>query len=144
MPRSLVIQVVGVAQPQGSTRAFVVKGLKRPVVTSDNKSVRGWRDLVAKATSDAIQAQQWRVATGPVRLMAQFYLPRPKSLRQRTDVPHVTKPDLDKLARATGDALTGVAYTDDRQVGQFKCEKAYAAPGEPPRAVIVVTTLTEE
>lgn len=136
----LTITVVGIARPQGSARAFVPKGWKRPVITSDNRSLKGWRDLVASAASEAIQASGWTQPEGPVRLMANFYLPRPKSLAKK-DRPHVTKPDLDKLARSLGDALSGVAYKDDNQVVQLKCSKAYAAPGEAPHAVIVVAPL---
>jgi Holliday junction resolvase RusA-like endonuclease len=42
-----------------------------------------------------------------------------------------TKPDLDKLARAVLDALTGVYYLDDAQVVSLDLQKAYThgAPG---------------
>ena len=35
------------------------------------------------------------------------------------------KPDLDKLARAVGDALTGVAYRDDAQITRWHLQKRY-------------------
>jgi Holliday junction resolvase RusA-like endonuclease len=42
----------------------------------------------------------------------------------------VVLPDVDKLARAALDALTGVAYEDDSQVVELRVRKRYAS-GEP-------------
>lgn len=138
---AIAFTVYGIAKPQGSARAFIPKGWKRPVITSDNKGLKDWRHLVADAASQALQAStEPRCFEGPVQIVAAFFLPRPKSLAKRS-APHVTKPDLDKLARSLGDALAGVLYTDDRQVVQLKVTKAYADPGEAPHATIVVTPL---
>lgn len=38
------------------------------------------------------------------------------------------RPDLDKLARAVGDALTGVCYRDDAQVVNLCAAKYYVMP----------------
>jgi Holliday junction resolvase RusA-like endonuclease len=39
-------------------------------------------------------------------------------------------PDADKLTRAAFDALTGVAWTDDRQVAQLTALTLWPDPGE--------------
>lgn len=135
----LVFTVFGVAQPQGSARAFMPKGSRFPIVTSDNPQLKGWRQLVAQAASQAL-AGAGQFEEGPVRVVAEFYLPRPKSLKDKP-APHMTRPDVDKLARAIGDALTGVVWRDDSQVVQLKVSKFYAGVGESPRAVIAVTPL---
>lgn len=136
----IVFEVFGVPQPQGSARAFMPKGRGRfPVVTSDNPKLKGWRREVSKA---ARQAYRGAPMEGPVRVVAAFYLPRPKALRG--DRAHVTRPDADKLGRAIGDSLTGIVFRDDGQVTQCKFTKAYTGVGESPRAVIAVTPLIEE
>jgi hypothetical protein len=97
----LTFTVFGVAQPQGSAKAFMRKGMRFPVVTSDNPQLKGWRQLVAAAASVALNATgAGMFLEGPVRVCAAFYLPRPKSLGLK-DRAHMTRPDVDKLARAT-------------------------------------------
>lgn len=137
MSEGLTFEVYGIAQPQGSARAFMPKGARYPVVTSDNPKLKAWRDLIAGEASRALHGTG-RCFDGPIRICAAFYLPRPKSLAKKGDVPHITRPDVDKLARSVGDALTGVVYRDDAQIVQLKVEKYYAAAGESPRAVIRV------
>jgi Holliday junction resolvase RusA-like endonuclease len=39
-------------------------------------------------------------------------------------------PDLDKLARAIGDMLTGLYYADDAQITRWHLTKTYATPEE--------------
>jgi crossover junction endodeoxyribonuclease RusA len=138
----LVFTVFGVAQPQGSAKAFMPKGARFPIVTSDNPQLKGWRQLVAQAASRALKGAGVFLE-GPVRVCADFSLPRPKSIGGKPKA-HVTRPDVDKLARAVGDALTGVVWRDDSQVVQLKVTKAYARVGESPHAVIAVSEIAEE
>lgn len=51
------------------------------------------------------------------------------------------KPDVDKWARHTLDALTGSAYTDDGQVVDLLCQKRYCARSEQPRTEIEVAVI---
>lgn len=96
----------------------------RPIITSDNPKLHEWRQLVAASIPPGVEPLD-----GPVSLTVLFELPRPKSLRQK-DVAHTKRPDLDKLVRAIGDALTGVVYRDDSQVVDIRASKAYGAqPG---------------
>ena len=137
---ALVFTVFGVAQSQGSARAFVPKGHTRPIVTSDNPNLKQWRLLVADAASDALAqlpVADRKVCPDGVRLTIAFYLPRPKSLPKRVTA-HTKKPDLDKLVRACCDALTKILFTDDAQVCELVSAKHYAAEGQPPRVDIRV------
>lgn len=135
--------VHGVAQPQGSTRAFMPRGWRRPIVTSDNPANKGWRQLVAEAAGRAIAAQPtFRLIETAALLRMVFYLPRPKALRDRL-VPHTKKPDLDKLVRSCKDALSKVAFRDDSLVIEISARKQYAHPGESPRAEITVGEISE-
>ena len=56
-----------------------------------------------------------------------FAFLRPKSVSKKKR-PYVTvKPDVDKLARAVLDAMTGVVFRDDAQVVKLEVEKQYSA-----------------
>lgn len=135
----VVFTVVGLPQPQGSSRAIMAPGARFPRIFSANPKLKAWRRDVSNA---ARLAHRGAPIVGPVRVVAEFYLQRPKSLR--ADRSHVTKPDTDKLLRGIGDSLSGIVIRDDSQVTQIKGSKFYAAVGESPRAVIAVTPLTEE
>jgi len=138
---TLTFTVFGVAQPQGSTRAFIPKGWTRPIITADNPQNKGWRQLVAEGANIAINAlpadARAPIEAG-VRLSASFYLPRPKSLKRGTPAAHLKAPDVDKLLRSVCDALKGVAFADDKQVVEIIGRKHYTGVDEPPHADIRV------
>lgn len=75
-----------------------------------NKNEYSWRALVAKAIEDLGSIPQvtneWYVRT-----FEQYFLLRPKTVKNRL-FPN-RKPDLDKLERATHDALTDSGLLDD-------------------------------
>ncbi|MGC5028173.1 RusA family crossover junction endodeoxyribonuclease [Tsukamurella sp. DT100] len=68
----------------------------------------------------------------PVTVMTTYVMPRVSDTpRQATDLPHVRKPDVDKLDRAVRDALTSAGvYADDNQVSACWSRKRYANPNE--------------
>lgn len=122
-PGAIAFTVTGIAQAQGSARAFMPKGGRFPVVTSSNPKLRGWRHLVADAAGRAVaEAGGQLIAEGAVRVIAAFYLPRPKAIGAKA-VPHVKAPDLDKLQRSLGDAMSGVVFRDDSQITGWKVTK---------------------
>lgn len=123
--------VSGKSEPQGSTRAFVVKGRAR--VTSSNPNLNQWRDLIASEAQGQFPAPH----LGPVHLQALFSLPKPRSYPKKL-VPATKRPDLDKLVRAICDALTAIAWLDDSQVTQIHATKRYAEPDEPPGVLITI------
>src|SRR6185436_212686 len=78
---TLTFTVFGVAQPKGNMRAINIPGMKFPIVTDSNRSVKSWSQLVAEGANRAIgalPAAERGVLEGPVRLTMAFYLPRPK------------------------------------------------------------------
>lgn len=135
MTTTITFKVWGIPQPQGSMRAFARKGGGFPIVTSDNPKLKNWRSSVILAAADAFHGTPY---PGAVTLGAMFYLPRPKVLGTKI-AHHVKRPDLDKLARAIGDALTNVLYVDDCQITSLVVGKFYADPGDDPHVVIVVS-----
>ena len=125
MTRQRVEFVVrGLPVPQGSTRAWMVKG--RPVITSAAKGLGVWRRLIADVAQQHAPAAPWQ---GPVAVQLTFLLPKPKSAPKRRRVWPAKRPDLDKLARAALDALTYIVWADDSQVIDLHATKDYGPPG---------------
>ncbi len=122
-------------EPQGSTRAFMRKGMKFPVVTSDNKNLKSFRQQVSIAAITAMNEGHYtRIPKKvPVDLTLTFYFQRPASKSKKAFC--VVKPDLDKLCRSIGDALTGICFDDDSQITDLFARKFY---GDPERAEIEV------
>lgn len=122
---ALTVTVPGVPAPQGSMKSY---GAGRPMVHSNADVLLPWRAaVVAEVRQQMDRGGDWPL-TGPVALSVTFYLPRPKSAAKRP-WPHV-KPDVDKLARACGDALTASgAIGDDAQIVTLSATKLYGQPG---------------
>jgi crossover junction endodeoxyribonuclease RusA len=118
-------------------RAFVPRGWDRPVLTSANSAVKVWEQTIRSVAQEHVEAY----TTDPVRVRLRFALPRPKSLSRRASFrPHTKRPDVDKLARAALDALTGVIFKDDSQVYALHAAKHYARDDQPPHVTISIIT----
>jgi len=136
--------VWGIAAPQGSKR-HVGKG----VMLESSDRVRPWRQDVRFAALEE-RPPNWDMATS-MRLDLVFWFPRPAShygtrngisyLKANAPIEPVSARigDIDKLQRAVFDALTGVAYLDDRQVVEVEARKAYLmGPDAAPYAHITI------
>lgn len=108
-------------------------------MTSDNAKLRPWRAVVALAAQNAMEEHTPAAAGVPVSLRLVFLLPRPKAIGKK-DPPHTKRPDIDKLLRATLDALKSICYADDSQVTDVSMIKRYLLVDEPsgPGAQITV------
>lgn len=122
--------VLGLPAPKGSTRSFRHWSTGRTITVADNaEKLEPW----ALSVSGAARAQGFaRIDRAPVAVGLTFCLPRPlghygvRGLRPSARRYPWVKPDLDKLVRAVGDALTGVVYLDDAQVVRLTASKVYA------------------
>jgi Holliday junction resolvase RusA-like endonuclease len=133
--------IFGVAQPQGSTRAFLPRGWTRPVLTTDNAKLKPWRQQLAQTAMVTMHDCGAKMAARgvPISITLTFYFDKPKSERKAAQY-KTTKPDLDKLLRAVLDALTGIAYADDSQVTECRVAKIF---GSPARLEVHVSKLAE-
>ena len=121
--RRVDFHVSGIPVPQGSMRAFVVKG--RPVITSSAKGLAQWRQMVAVRAQEVAREP----FAGPVSIHLEFLLPKPKSAPKRRRTYATKRPDLDKLARAILDSVTHILIEDDAQVVEITATKDYGQPG---------------
>ena len=133
--KTISLIVYGTPVPQGSMRAFMRPGMKAPIVTADNKKTKPWKQEIAGCAAEAMQKAGLAVAVGvPIAVLCEFYFDRPKSLRKSIQR-KVTRPDLDKCARAVLDALTGIVFKDDAQVTLLRVSKEFS---DRPRAEIQI------
>ena len=127
----LEFRVFGLAQSKGSVKAFTPKGWSRPILTSTNRNLKSWQQLVSDRANDAIAQlppSERALLLDGVRLTVAFYLPRPKSLAKRVTA-HTKAPDLDKYVRGLCDALTRVVFQDDAQICDFVGDEAICGAG---------------
>lgn len=118
--------VYGTPRPQGSTRAFIPKGWKRAIITSDNAKLKPWRqEVTGKAASLGIEPFAQHI---PLSLTVDFYFDRPASATEKKRPGMTVKPDVDKLVRGIFDALKGVLYHDDAQIVSTIGMKHYGSP----------------
>ncbi len=133
--------VLGHPQPQGSTRAYLVKG--KPRVTGDNFAMKPWRQEVGwaalRARADLGVNDVFAGRQVPVQAYLRFFFAPPKKIPRGRTLPAV-KPDLDKVTRSIFDALSGVLWVDDAQVVGLMATKSY---GLPERAEVRVETVKE-
>src|SRR5688572_10303271 len=121
------LTVVGVAEPKGSAKVvplrrtfpFTVHSFRELLtsvaVTSDNKHVKAWQKQIARAARFA-PGDQAAGAKGAFAVTLRFFIAPPQKIpADRGGLP-IVRDDVDKLARAALDALTGVLYDDDAQV----------------------------
>lgn len=122
------IWIPGVPVPQGSMRT----GGHGRMFHANSSGLHAWRYEVNWRSRAAMKRAKCAVAEhDPVTLSTYFVLRRPVATpKTRATPPAVRKPDLDKLARAIGDALTGVVYHDDSQIVEMHCYKRIADKGE--------------
>lgn len=125
--------VYGKPQQQGSARGFVVGN--RAVITSANRNLKPWRNLVS---SEAQKVAPARLMEGPIKLGLNFIMPRPKSAPKTRVILPDKRPDLDKLVRGILDALTNVIYHDDSQVTAIMTTKRYDYTQSPGVEIVVM------
>lgn len=130
----VLFTATGIPVAQGSSTAVISHTTGRAFILPDNrKALREWRKRIAAEAHLAMAGAA--PFDCPLRVAVVFHLPRPKTVKR--DYPD-RPPDLDKLLRAAGDAMTGVVYTDDARVCQWSATKVY---GTPPRADFTVRVL---
>lgn len=155
-PRRIEFFVPGCPQQRGSKipsliprrgGGFIEKnGRPITVARDDNPKSTDWMNFVRLV---AAEHNDGELIQGPVEVLATFHFQRPgyhfgtgkKASVVKLSAPtwHDKSPDLDKLQRSIGDALTGTVIADDKQICRWTAEKRWTTRGE--GAVVVVREL---
>lgn len=139
-------EVVGIPAPKGSARAMVRNG--KAIYVPGGSAVgaaklRSWASEVALQAAQAMAGRPPIVDT-PLSVHIEFFFPRPKAHFDKRGVkdsaPYwaVTRPDLDKVIRATWDAMAGIVFDDDSRIVTMSADKRYCDEGDTPGAEISV------
>lgn len=137
--------VAGLPAPMGSSKAVPMNrnwrttpGVRWRVVHDSDGKVPAWQEKVKAAAQTAMFGLP--PMTGAAAVTMTFTVPRPPSVPEKKRPYPTVAPDLDKLARAVGDALTGVVYADDALIVNLHLYKRYGPPG----VVVSVGEISEE
>ena len=146
----IIFTVFGKPAQMGSKKAFFVKNLNRSVITDVNsKRKKEWTGSVAQAAAQVMKGRE--LLSGAIKLTVHFHFQRPGShfgtgknksvLKSSAPRRHTQTPDLDKLIRCLGDALTGIVYRDDRQICEVQALRCWTTSQE--QALICVDEYLE-
>jgi len=110
--------VPGEPAAKGSTVAFQHRNSGKVITRQGNaKKLYPWQQAIGYVAKQAGVT----ISDDPVIVNMVFFLKKPK--KSIHEFP--ARPDLDKLCRSCLDALTGIAYLDDKQVCELKASKAF-------------------
>lgn len=135
----VTFRVPGPAAPQGSKRAFRTRSGRIALVESSAK-VKPYRAVAALCAAEAWNGPP---TTEVVAMEVTFRYVRPKSHYNargqiKPGAPLIpTRIDLDKLARSLNDALTGIVFVDDSQVGAMWICKEWGDRDETVVSVVI-------
>lgn len=163
---TLCFTILGEPMSKGSKLAEVVtrgdgsivykNGKPLAVVRENNQSVkeRNAKGIASVAMVARDEAGMHLLRDLALHVTIRFYTASPKGrygtgrnaglLKDTAVARPATRPDVDKWARHTLDALTGVVYADDGQVVSLLCEKHYAEGDQPPRTEVEVSALAQQ
>lgn len=121
------VTIPGPSCPQGSARAFVNRKTGKPIITSATKGLAAWRShavrcIHARMSEEGLESP----VEGPVAVEVTDYRKRPKGRAKRHLWPDL-RPDIDKIARATLDAIEASGLLNsDAQVCRLDAWKLYS------------------
>lgn len=148
---SMSFAVLGAPAPKGSGRAMLIGGKARFVSggsAPNARNLRSWDVAVREAAiaacgpSVSCPPSPVFVAT-PMRVVLVFRMRRPgghwgkRGLKPSAPAHPASKPDLDKLVRATLDSLTGIVFDDDSRIVSVEARKTWAEPGREGATILV-------
>jgi Holliday junction resolvase RusA-like endonuclease len=135
-------EVIGVPAPKGSMVRMPNGAMLQGTSTTGRARLQEWARAVADAARDWLAEHPGTVG-GPVKLEVHFRFPPTKSNPYRYW--HSVKPDIDKLVRATGDALVHAGLLgDDATICSLQATKRFAQPDENAGATIEIRSLSGE
>jgi Holliday junction resolvase RusA-like endonuclease len=142
----ITFDVLGLPQPQGSMKSLGNRGGRTILTHSNGAALMPWRQVLASAAL-AARPDGWDLSR-PVGLSLTFRFPRPAghyrtngTLKPAAPSAKLTKPDLDKLIRACGDAWAGIVYRGDQQIVSIAAAKRFIVGTEAPGLLATIIPL---
>jgi len=129
------IEIIVPGQPiqQGSMQAFTDRAGHARMRHAKGDKLIAYRNLIRAYANEKTNT----ISEGVVCLAITFCFQRPKNhftakgaKSKHWTLAKTTAPDLDKLIRAVGDALTGIVYRDDSQIVEIQAKKMYSEKPE--------------
>lgn len=133
------LNVDGIPQPQGSKTRMPNGAMLEGKTPEARARFTSWREAIGNTARDWQAQNRQALIDGPVAIDITFRLPRPKSAPKHRKYPD-TRPDVDKLARAVLDPLTGVIFSDDCRVVDMNVRKRFAVDVPPGVTILIWPT----
>ena len=142
----ITINVIGIPQPQGSMKSLGARAGRTILTHSNGTTLMPWRQELANAAL-AARPSDWDLSAS-IALSLTFRFPRPAghyrtngTLKPAAPSAKLTKPDLDKLIRACGDAWAGIVYRGDQQIVSIAAAKRFIVGTEAPGLLATIIPL---
>jgi Holliday junction resolvase RusA-like endonuclease len=133
---TLTFSVPGDPVPQPRARVSTRGGFARAYTPAEHP-IHAYRQAIADAARKAGATPTDAV---PLTLIVDLVFGRPKSHYRKSglkpDAPRLPRPDCSNCLKGIEDALNGIAWVDDTQVGRVVVEKSY---GDEPRTVVRIS-----
>lgn len=133
---AITFQVPGNPVPQPRPR-ITTGGSHGHAYTPKSHPIHAYRQAIAAA---ALAAGATPTDAAPLTLIVDLVFARPKSHFRKAglkpDAPRLPRPDCSNCLKGIEDALNGVAWVDDSQLGRVVIEKTY---GEQPSTTVRIT-----
>jgi Holliday junction resolvase RusA-like endonuclease len=154
---TLLVNVLGTPRPKGSMRVVSRDRFGQPLprarlIANSPHKLQSWdRNVAGAAIAAMVQVgrDEFPWHKRPLAVVATFRFARPeghfgaRGLRPKAPLFMTSKPDVDKILRATLDAMTGLVYDDDSRIVAESSRKAWCADHEAPGALLELTTLDD-
>lgn len=126
---AITFEVPGDPVPQPRPR-ITTRGRHGHAYTPASHPIHAYRAAIAEA---AREAGATPTDTAPLTLIVDLVFARPKSHYRKsglkTDAPKLPRADCSNVLKGLEDALNGVAWVDDAQVGRVVVEKTWGSEG---------------
>lgn len=139
MLSEILITIPGEPCAQGRPRISTAGGFPRAYDPAKSRNYKAFVKLIAQ---EEIPVQGWRYTELPLAVTITAYMSIPSSKSKKfkqaaaLGVERPTKkPDIDNIFKCVTDALSGIAYKDDKQIVTATVNKRYA---EVPRVEVLI------
>lgn len=126
---AITFEVPGDPVPQPRPR-ITTRGRHGHAYTPASHPIHAYRAAIAEA---AREAGATPTDTAPITLIVDLVFARPKSHFRKSglkaDAPKLPRADCSNVLKGLEDALNGVAWVDDTQVGRVVVEKTWGSEG---------------